>query len=64
MPINPIARRVRAILADERGATAIEYALVATFIAVALAASFLALGEGVNSQYEYVGTEYRDAANN
>ena len=36
-------------LRDERGATAIEYALVASGIAVAIASTVMALGSGVKN---------------
>ena len=48
---------------DERGTAAIEYGLVATLIAVALAGAMLSLGNEVETQYETVGTKYKDAAN-
>lgn len=48
---------------DETGATAVEYGLVASFIAAALASTFFALGGEVENQYEYVGEEYAEATN-
>lgn len=45
----------------ERGATAIEYALVAALIAVALSSSFLTLGTEVSTYYGDVETEYAAA---
>ena len=41
---------------DERGATAIEYALVASGIAVAIAASVTGLGSGVKGMFTNVST--------
>ena len=52
------------LLADTRGATAIEYGLIASSIAVALAASFLAIGNEVNSNFSKVETEYAEAQTN
>lgn len=44
-----LARSLGRFLADERGATAIEYALVAGGIAVAIAATIMNLGAEVKS---------------
>ena len=51
------------LLRDQRGASAIEYGLIVSLIAVALASSFLSLGNGVSDQFETIDTEYT-AANN
>lgn len=42
---------VRRFAADENGATAIEYALLGTLIAVALVASFTLVGDGVANMF-------------
>ncbi|MNT29411.1 Flp/Fap pilin component [compost metagenome] len=42
---------VRRFAADESGATAIEYALLGTLIAVALVASFTLVGDGVANMF-------------
>lgn len=49
------------LLADTRGATAIEYGLIASLIAVALATAFLSLGNGVSAQFDTVESEYIEA---
>lgn len=54
-------RRAMAMLRDERGATAIEYALLASLIAGALIAITATLGQTVRDAYTLVGTEL-DAA--
>jgi pilus assembly protein Flp/PilA len=48
------AASLQRFLADERGATAIEYAMIAGGIAVAVAATVMALGTSVNAMFESV----------
>jgi len=43
---------LRRFLADERGATAIEYALLATFIAIAIIAAATEVGTQTAASYE------------
>jgi len=50
-----------ALARDQRGATAIEYGLIAALIAVALSSSFLALGTEVGTYYDDVETSYAEA---
>jgi pilus assembly protein Flp/PilA len=47
----------RRLLADETGATAIEYALLAAFIAVAIIASVIRLGGTLDGIYGGVNSE-------
>ena len=47
---------VRHFLRDESGATAIEYAIIASGIAVAIAATIVSLGSGVKGMYSNVLT--------
>jgi pilus assembly protein Flp/PilA len=47
---------LRDFLHDERGATAIEYALIASGIAVAIMAVVLTLGTSVQGMYSTVST--------
>jgi len=53
-------RRLSATLSrfvrDERGATAIEYAMIASGVAVAIAASVTSLGSGVKGLFTSVST--------
>jgi pilus assembly protein Flp/PilA len=44
---------------DERGATAIEYAMIASGIGVAVAASVMALGSKVNGLFTSVSTSLK-----
>jgi pilus assembly protein Flp/PilA len=51
-----IEQRVRRFLRDESGATAIEYAIIASGIAVAIAATIVSLGSSVKGMYSNVLT--------
>lgn len=44
-------KRVRNFLNDSDGATAIEYALIASLIAVAIVSALTALGGGLSSEF-------------
>ena len=57
MPFQTLHRLIR----DQRGATAIEYGLIAMSVAVALAATFLSLGNSVDAHYQAVEDGYREA---
>ncbi|MDB5621927.1 MAG: Flp family type IVb pilin [Devosia sp.] len=46
-----LLRTTTRFLADEDGATAIEYGLIATLMAVALIAAFVALGDNVTGLF-------------
>ena len=52
-----IRRILRRLPADQRGATAIEYGLIAALIAVALMGSLAALGGGAGGMWTDVGDE-------
>jgi pilus assembly protein Flp/PilA len=52
---TPIARFLR----DERGATAIEYAMIASGVAVAIAASVVSLGSNVKSLFVSVSSSLK-----
>jgi len=47
---------VRRFLCDESGATAIEYAMIASGIAVAIATTIVSLGSSVKGLYSSVAT--------
>ncbi len=53
---RPIGARLRRFLGDEGGATSIEYAMIASGIAVAIAATIVNLGSGVKGLYTSVAT--------
>ena len=44
-------RSLKSFLDDDRGATAIEYALIASLIAVALVVALTSLGTGLSSEF-------------
>ena len=49
---------------DDRGATAIEYGLIAAMIAVACIAAFIAFGGSVNGLFTTVNNKAGNAMNN
>jgi len=49
-------------LQDESGATAIEYGLIAALIAVGMIAGATAIGDQLNSRYDSVAGEVKDAS--
>jgi pilus assembly protein Flp/PilA len=53
-------RAIRSFLRDERGASSIEYALVAAGIAVAIVSAVNSLGDTVKGMYETVATAMAD----
>ena len=46
-----LAAKIKLFLSDERGATAIEYALIGTLIAMAIIASAVVLGDGLKGLF-------------
>lgn len=46
-----------ALLADQNGATAIEYALIASLIAVAIIGALTALGTGISSTFGEISSK-------
>jgi len=51
-----MARSIRMFLADQSGATAIEYALITSLIAVFLIGALSALGTKMSSEFGEVGS--------
>ena len=51
-----MSNTVRRFLRDESGATAIEYAMIASGIAVAIATTIVSLGSNVKGLYSSVAT--------
>jgi pilus assembly protein Flp/PilA len=51
-----MAKRARGFLADERGATAIEYALIAAIISVAVIASSKSIGTSLSGTFSTVAS--------
>ena len=53
--------RLRRFLMDQEGVSAIEYALIATLIAMAIIGSVIVLGTSVTTTYENIQTEVNKA---
>jgi pilus assembly protein Flp/PilA len=51
-----VADQAKRLARDESGATAIEYAMIAAGIGVAIITAVTSLGTATNSMYETVGT--------
>ena len=56
MQVRRLPRTIRCFLSNEQGATAIEYALIAAGIAVAVAATVMSLGDAVRAMYDRIST--------
>jgi pilus assembly protein Flp/PilA len=56
LPRLAIVTSIRRFVAEDGGATAIEYAMIASGIAVAIAATVMTLGSNVNGLYASVAT--------
>jgi Flp pilus assembly pilin Flp len=52
-------RGMNTFLRDERGATSVEYALVAAILAMALIAGLVYLTQGLGAQYDTMGEKTR-----
>jgi pilus assembly protein Flp/PilA len=52
--MNALKKKVQAFLADEQGATAVEYGLMVALIAAAISATVLALGTELNALFTRV----------
>jgi pilus assembly protein Flp/PilA len=53
---TPAASLLHRFLRDDRGATAIEYAMIASCIAVVIAATIVTVGSSVQGMYTNVAT--------
>jgi len=51
----------RRLLKDHSGVTAIEYALLGGLIAVVIVGSVTAVGDEMNTMYEYISSKVQDA---
>jgi pilus assembly protein Flp/PilA len=56
---NSVTRLMTRFLRDETGATAIEYALIASFIAIAIVAAVKGVGTNLNSTFNNVAANVR-----
>lgn len=55
--------KLKALLADESGATAIEYGLIAALVSVAAIAALTAMGTSLETMFNRVANELSGAAN-
>ena len=55
-------KQIRQILADEAGATAIEYGLIAALIAVAAITAMGALGNSLSNTFNLVSTQMNNSS--
>lgn len=54
--MDAVRQNLRKLFAHERGATAIEYGLIASLIVIALMGGLSALGGGAGGLWEEIGT--------
>lgn len=54
---NPMHKDIAQLTADNRGVTAIEYALIAALIAVAAIAAFTLVGTDLSNTFSYVASQ-------
>ena len=59
--MDAIRRNLRGLFADKRGATAIEYGLIAALIAVAAISGMSALGGGANGMWSNLSNKVADS---
>lgn len=55
--------KFRKLLTSESGATAIEYGLIAAFVALAIFIGAQMAGNGLNRMFQVIGTQMENAAN-
>jgi pilus assembly protein Flp/PilA len=56
MQVRRLPETIRRFVHNEQGASAIEYALIAAGIAVAVAATVMSLGDAVRAMYDRIST--------
>jgi len=61
--VAQMARKIIQFLADESGATAIEYATIAALVSVGLVGTFDIMGQSVNGSMTSVAAELETVAN-
>ena len=59
--MNNIKLNITELLREETGVTSIEYALIASLIAIAIVGGVAILGDSVQEMYEYVLSEITQA---
>ncbi len=58
--MGAVRNRIRALYADRRGATAIEYALIASLIVIGMMGGLSLLGGGTDGMWTYISTEIEE----
>lgn len=59
--VSNMRRLVEKFVADEAGATAIEYGLIAALIALAIMAGATSLGSALNAKFEFIASKLSGA---
>lgn len=59
--MSAIRKMLRMLGADERGATAIEYGLIAALIVIAMVGALKSMGGGVGGMWGRLGTDMNNA---
>lgn len=62
--MRALCRQLRCFTADESGATAIEYGLIAALIAVGILMAMTTLGGSVTTMFEYVSSRSAEQLDN
>lgn len=62
--MTAVYRQIWSFAADESGATAIEYGLIAALVAVGMLIALTALGGNVGTLFEYVSSRSAEQLNN
>jgi len=61
--VSAIRWTLRRLLADERGATAIEYGLIVALISIAVISGMSSLGGGSNGMWTHISDDVSNAMN-
>ena len=59
--MNAIQKTLRMLLADQRGATAVEYGLIASLIIIAMIGGISSLGGGAGGMWTKVSADVQNA---
>ena len=62
MKLTTLKNRVMAFIREEEGATAIEYALIAALIAIAIVGALQSAGGSISNLFENISSTLDDAA--
>jgi pilus assembly protein Flp/PilA len=62
--MTAVYEQIRRFVADEGGATAIEYGLIAALVAVGMLIALTTLGGGVSSMFDYVSSRSAEQLDN